>query len=101
MTSPQKWQLFNLPPPMSPLVTISGYPLPTCHRVNNDKLSLRIQVTKTIWGRFKNSNDTRICDKSARSARCAIFWLKDNDDDAIIAWFEDFASWHAGSNVFY
>ena len=41
--------------PMSPLVTISGYPPPPCHRVNSDKLSLRMQVTKTIWGHFKNS----------------------------------------------
>ena len=28
------------------------------------------------------------------SATC---WFKDNnDDDVTIAWFEDFASWHAG-----
>ena len=26
------------------------------------------------------------------SATC---WFKDDDDDATIAWFEDFASWHA------
>ena len=37
-----------LPSPMSPLVTISGYPLPPCHQVNSDKLSLRIEVMKTI-----------------------------------------------------
>ena len=33
---------------MSPLVAIPGYPLPPCHQVNSDKLSLRIQVMKTI-----------------------------------------------------
>ena len=55
------------PSPMSPLVTISGYPFPPpCHQVNSDKLSLRIQVTKTIWGHFKSSNDTRNYDKSAK-----------------------------------
>ena len=53
-------------PLVSPLVTISGYTLPPCHWVNSDKLSLRIQVTKTIWGHFKNSNDTRNYDKSAK-----------------------------------
>ena len=46
----------------SPHVTISHYfrllPSP-CHRVNSGKLSLRIEVTKTIWGHFKSSNDTR------------------------------------------
>ena len=26
----------------------------------------------------------------------ATYWFKDDDDDAAIAWFEDFASWHAG-----
>ena len=61
-----KMAIFGPPPPMSPLVTILGYPLPPCHRVNSDKLSLRIQVTKTIWGHFKNSNDTRNYDKSAK-----------------------------------
>ena len=54
------------PSPMSPLVTISGYPPPSCHQVNSDKLSLRVQVTKTIWGHFKNSNDTRNYDKPAK-----------------------------------
>ena len=55
-TSPQKWQFLDHPTPMSPLVTISGYPPLPMHQVNSDKLSLRIQVTKTIWGHFKNGN---------------------------------------------
>ena len=64
--------IFGLP---SAHVTISHYlrvppppPTPhvTRHWVNNDKLSLRIQVAKTIWGHFKNSNDTRNHDKSEK-----------------------------------
>ena len=65
-TSPRKWQFLDPPSPMSPLVTISGYPLPPCHRINSYKLLLRIQVTKTIWGHFNNTNDTRNYDKSAK-----------------------------------
>lgn len=38
---------FWTPPLMSALVTISGYPPPSCHRVNSDKSSLRIQVMET------------------------------------------------------
>ena len=55
--------------PPYPHVTISHYfrvPPPPCHWVNSDKLSLRIQVMKTIWGHFKNSNDTRNYDKSVK-----------------------------------
>ena len=74
-TSPQKWQFLDPPPPMSTLITISGYPSPPCHRVNSDKLSLRIQVTKTIWGHFKNSNDSRNYDKSALFF-CAFWCVK-------------------------
>ena len=52
-TSPKKMAIFG--PPVSPMSP-----------VNSDKLSLRIQVTKTIWGYFKNSNDTRNYDKSVK-----------------------------------
>ena len=52
-TSPQKWQFLDHPTPMSPLVTISGYPPLPMHWVNRDNLSLRIQVTKTIWSHLR------------------------------------------------
>ena len=53
-------------PPCHHQSQFQGTPLPPCHRVNSDKLSLRIQVTKTIFRHFKNSNDTRDYDKSAK-----------------------------------
>ena len=53
-----KIAIFGPPSPHVTIDTISGHPLPSSHRVNSDKLSLGIQVTKTIWDHFKNSNDT-------------------------------------------
>ena len=53
-----KIAIFGSPSPHVTIDTISGHPLPSSHRVDSDKLSLRIQVTKTIWDHFKNSNDT-------------------------------------------
>ena len=59
-TSPQKWQFLDPPPP--------------CHRVNSDKLSLKVQVTKTIWGHFKNSNATRNYDKFAKFLKEKVYF---------------------------
>ena len=56
---------FSTPLPMWLLVTIS-LPPPPCQWENSDKILLKIQVPKTIKGQFKNHNDTRNYDKSAK-----------------------------------